>query len=466
MNKTPKNLPEPLPSFIGKLTLQDQFIEHDVNPMALIDQRYIESIPSMTKNLFKVMCNRCGNQTQSLIGKIDCKRCDRTHSYCKKCIQMGRVLECTPMYQWIGPQFTYPPQMNACNWDGTLTNAQQRAADRATQSVIEKSNLLIWGVCGAGKTEMLFPAITKAIELGERICLATPRSDVVRELTPRFQEVFPTISIQSLYAGSENVFEGAQLTISTTHQLIHYSHTFDTMIIDEVDAFPYHGDDMLPFVTHRAVKKNSTTIYLTATPRKDDVTNMKNGTLPFVFVPRRYHGIDLPVPTFQLSFQLQSSLQVGKLPPSFYQWLQQRTKKERQLLIFVPTILLAEKILRHTQASLVKEKAALSEERVTFVHAKDDTRKEKVHQFREKQLDVLITTAILERGVTFPSIDVAIIDAGHEVFDEAALVQIAGRAGRSKDDPSGEVVFFHDGKSRAMVQAKKSIIKMNNMKEL
>src|SRR5699024_5876794 len=183
--------------------------------------------------------------------------------------------------------------------------------------------------------------------------------------------------------GSEHVFEGAQLTISTTHQLIHYSHTFDTMIIDEVDAFPYHGDDMLPFVTHRAVKKNSTTIYLTATPRKDDVTNMKNGTLPFVFVPRRYHGIDLPVPTFQLSFQLQSSLQVGKLPPSFYQWLQQRTKKERQLLIFVPTISLAEKILRHTQASLVKEKAALSEERVTFVHAKDDTRKEKVHQFRE-----------------------------------------------------------------------------------
>ncbi len=464
MNKTPQNIPGHLASFIGKVALKDQLIEHDLNPSELINQQYIESMPSMTKGLFKIICNRCGNQTRSLFGKIDCKRCDRTHSYCKKCIQMGRVLECTPLYKWIGPQFTYPPQMNACNWDGTLTNAQQQAANRATQSVIEHSNLLIWGVCGAGKTEMLFPAITKAIELGERICLATPRSDVVRELTPRFQEVFPNISLQSLYAGSENVFEGAQLTLSTTHQLIHYYHTFDTMIIDEVDAFPYHGDDMLPFVTHRSVKKKSTTIYLTATPRKEDVTDMRNGKLPFVFVPRRYHGVDLPVPTFQLSFNLQSSLQIGKLPPSFYQWLQQRTKKERQLLIFVPTISLAEKILSHTQEVLVKEKAALIEERVSFVHAKDDTRKEKVHKFREKQLDVLITTAILERGVTFPAIDVAIIDAGHEVFDEAALVQIAGRAGRSKHDPFGEVVFFHDGKSRAMVQAKKSIIKMNKMK--
>lgn len=463
MNKTPQNIPQHLTPFIGKLILKDQLIEHGLTPSELIKQQYIQSIPSMTKRLFKVVCNRCGNQNRSLFGKIDCTRCDAIHSYCRKCIQMGRVLECMPMYTWVGPQFTYKPKMNACDWDGTLTSAQQHAADRAIQSVIEKNNLLIWGVCGAGKTEMLFPAITKAIELGERICLATPRSDVVRELTPRFQEVFPNISIQSLYAGSENVFEGAQLTLSTTHQLIHYYHTFDTMIIDEVDAFPYHGDDMLPFVTHRSVKDKSTTIYLTATPRKEDVTDMKNGKLPFVFVPRRYHGVDLPVPTFQLTFNLQSSLQVGKLPPSFYQWLQQRKKKERQLLIFVPTISLAEKVLAHTQASLVKEKAALSKERVAFVHAKDDTRKEKVHAFREDKLDVLITTAILERGVTFPGIDVAIIDAGHEVFDEAALVQISGRAGRSKHDPTGEVVFFHDGKSRAMVRAKMSIIKMNEM---
>ncbi|QGS69179.1 hypothetical protein CV093_15140 [Oceanobacillus sp. 143] len=78
-----------------------------------------------------------------------------------------------------------------------------------------------------------------------------------------------------------------------------------------------------------------------------------------------------------------------------------------------------------------------------------------------KELYVLITTTILERGVTFPSVDVAILDAGHVVFDEAALVQIAGRAGRSADDPTGEVIFFHDGKTEAMVQAIKSIKMMN-----
>src|SRR5699024_11776304 len=78
-----------------------------------------------------------------------------------------------------------------------------------------------------------------------------------------------------------------------------------------------------------------------------------------------------------------------------------------------------------------------------------------------KEIFILLTTTILERGVTFPSVDVAVLDAGHDVFDEAALVQIAGRAGRSPDDPDGEVVFFHDGKTESIVDAVRSIKTMD-----
>lgn len=92
---------------------------------------------------------------------------------------------------------------------------------------------------------------------------------------------------------------------------------------------------------------------------------------------------------------------------------------------------------------------------------RDQNREEKINQFREKKLHALITTTILERGVTFPSVDVVVLGAGHEVFNEAALVQIAGRAGRSADDPSGEVIFFHDGKTYAMEKARQMILDMN-----
>ncbi|HLR15205.1 MAG TPA: DEAD/DEAH box helicase [Bacillota bacterium] len=374
---------------------------------------------------------------------------------------MGRVLQCSPLYGWIGPSFMYTPPTTICTWDGTLTRYQQQAADRALEAVTNGTNVLIYGVCGSGKTEILFPAIAQSIKQGKRVCLATPRSDVVRELTPRLQEVFPTISIQSLYAGSKHLHDVAQLTISTTHQLIHYYQSFDTMIIDEVDAFPYHGEPMLPYVTSRAVKPTGSTIYITATPRKEQLRAMKAKKLPYVFVSRRYHGHDLPVPTFRLAHTLQSSLQSRKLPPAFYRWMRTRKNPSRQLLIFVPTVSLAEELMSHTIEAFRSEKWITSKEKISFVHAADVDRKEKVEQFREKQLTVLITTSILERGVTFPSIDVAIIDAGHTVFDEAALIQIAGRAGRSAQDPTGEVVFFHDGKTRDMYRAIQSIRQMN-----
>jgi competence protein ComFA len=74
---------------------------------------------------------------------------------------------------------------------------------------------------------------------------------------------------------------------------------------------------------------------------------------------------------------------------------------------------------------------------------------------------VLLTTTILERGVTIPNIDVAVIGSEDRVFTESALVQIAGRAGRSSEFPTGDVTFFHYGKTSEMVKARNQIFNMN-----
>ena len=73
----------------------------------------------------------------------------------------------------------------------------------------------------------------------------------------------------------------------------------------------------------------------------------------------------------------------------------------------------------------------------------------------------MLTTTILERGVTIPRLHVAVVGAEEEIFTESALVQIAGRVGRSVDFPTGEVIFFHYGKTRAMIKALKQIKSMN-----
>ncbi|WP_246187729.1 DEAD/DEAH box helicase [Ornithinibacillus caprae] len=371
-------------------------------------------------------------------------------------------MECEPLYECSGESFHWPRHEAPCSWDGTLTEVQQQAADRIVHAVKNNEReLLVWAVCGAGKTEMLFQGISEALKDGKRICIATPRADVVRELKPRIQQAFAKVSVQALYGGSKDKDGTAQVILATTHQLLRFKHAFDLLIIDEIDAFPFHKDTSLPFAANRAKKDIHTTIYLTATPRQHHRLQIAFNKLPHIFVPIRYHGHPLPVPSTKMCYSLKKPLTKYMPPRSFMNWIKQRKNQSRQILIFVPTIKMAEKMKENLQKILIADNMIKDPKEIDFVHAEDPKREEKVQQFRAKLLRVLLTTTILERGVTFPSVDVGVLDSGDKVFDEAALVQIAGRAGRSSDDPTGEVVFFHDGRTDAMVQAIQSIKKMN-----
>ena len=448
--------------YAGKRLLRSEIPLSHHHFQSALRQQYFQPINPFKKSLFRTTCNRCGNQKQSLLGTIPCKRCNREHKYCRKCIQMGRVLECESLYEWIGPEPVRTKWMNPLAWEGTLTSLQEEASHQVIETVQGKQReILVWAVCGAGKTELLFSGIAQALQLGQRICIATPRADVVRELLPRFQKAFPHVSVEGLYGGSSEKSGHSQLILATTHQLLRFHQAFDCMVIDEVDAFPYHHDPMLPYVVSRAVKSTHALIYLTATPRQDLIKRVVSRELPVQFIPRRFHGYPLPVPQLTLSPTLAKTLKQKQTPNAFEKWLQTRNHPQRQLLIFVPTISLLHDLEAPIRALLLSLGVITQPNAFQTVHADDATREEKVLHFRRGDIQVLLTTTILERGVTFPSIDVFIIDAGHTVFDEAALIQIAGRAGRSKTDPDGEVIYLHTGKTRAMILAVRSIKKMN-----
>ena len=64
-----------------------------------------------------------------------------------------------------------------------------------------------------------------------------------------------------------------------------------------------------------------------------------------------------------------------------------------------------------------------------------------VEEFRNKEITMLVSTTILERGVTFPFVDVFVLESNHRLFTKSALVQISGRVGRSKERPTGTITF-------------------------
>ncbi|MGZ0051785.1 hypothetical protein [Brevibacillus gelatini] len=56
-----------------------------------------------------------------------------------------------------------------------------------------------------------------------------------------------------------------------------------------------------------------------------------------------------------------------------------------------------------------------------------------------------------------------VVGAEAPVFDEASLVQIAGRVGRSFDDPAGTVLFLQAERAQAPRLAVRQITRMNQL---
>ncbi|WP_374702646.1 DEAD/DEAH box helicase [Bacillus sp. V33-4] len=405
---------------------------------------------TMTKNSAK--CMRCGNSDTRLFAKFPCARCGEECLYCRKCIMMGRITACTPLVSWTGPDPNFESVQSALLWTGALSEGQSAASTKVIEAVNRNEELLVWAVCGAGKTEVLFAGINEALIEGKRVCVATPRTDVVLELTPRFKKVFPSIEIASLFGGSEDRHLQSQLTISTTHQLLRFYNAFDTMILDEVDAFPYSVDETLQHAVTQSRKPASSMIYLTATPNETWQAQCLAGKRAFVTIPARYHRHPLPVPEFSWCGNWKKLMNKGRLPENVLLWLKNRLDSNKQALLFFPSIDSMEKIL-----PILRKLNA----NIQAVHAEDPQRKEKVQAMRDGRVPILLTTTILERGVTFPNVDVAVLGAEERIFTESALVQIAGRVGRSAEFPDGNITFFHYGKTEEMVKARKQIIKMN-----
>ena len=436
-----------------KLLLQE--IPHAID---LIHQHYEHGFITYHKGITKqnkyYKCERCANTEKYLFASHVCAKCHEQCVYCRHCLTMGKVNECTPLLTWSGPPIKYNERDRVLTWKGQLSPGQQHASKKIVAKVGLPETLLVWAVCGAGKTEILFEGINKAIEQGQNVLIATPRSDVVHELTPRIKAVFPNIKVLSLFGGSEDRGKSGQLIIATTHQLLRYENHFDFVVIDEVDAFPFSFDPMLKHAAKQAAKSTATTILLTATPDKALQKKVAKGELAVAKIPKRYHGFPLPVPKLQWSGNWRKLLKKGQVPIQVTDWLEARVETKQQVFLFVPSIAVLQELVPILQKQF---------QRLEGVHSEDPARRDKVQKFRNNEIQFLVTTTILERGVTVANVAVAVYGADDDVFTESALVQISGRAGRSADYPTGDIVFFHYGKTEAMLDAVEHIEQMNEM---
>lgn len=461
------------------------FLSALAEPMAYVQAGYIYGYLLLEQGISKqkgrlwlrskdnYQCHRCGGDAQHMV-VTDCLFCGQECPYCEQCLTMGRSRFCSVTVRSAstverqivpyGEEETLEPFLSP--WG--LSEIQAEASGQAllflkgnelkslNKSPGSSGRFLIWAVTGAGKTEMIFPMIQYTVSRGGRVVVATPRRDVVLELKPRLEKAFAPTPVVTLYGGSDQRWDVAPITIATTHQLLRFERAFDLVIIDELDAFPYHNNPMLQYAAEKVCKTDGATILLSATPPAQLQKAAARRQLPHVKVTARYHRHPLPVPGLIAMPPLRQQLQKATISSKITQKMMESIQRGAQLFVFVPKIYMVEpltELLNKTFPQVVTQGTS----------SKDEHRAQKVMDFRAKQTRILVTTTILERGVTIPKSDVMILDADEPIFDSAALVQMAGRAGRSADDPAGSVYFAAKEKTRAQVDAIRKIKSMNSI---
>lgn len=409
----------------------------------LITAKTFSMKESMSMESGKQYCNRCFQE----VAKTNLLPNGKT--YCRFCIAFGRVESESQLYYFAPQAF---PKGDYLSWNGQLTPYQEKISEFLLGNYLNKKNSLVHAVTGAGKTEMIYKLIESVINQGGWVCFTSPRVDVCIDIKNRLVRDF-SCPITIMYGGSEE-YRPAPLIVSTTHQLLKFYRAFDLLIIDEVDAFPFLGNVVLNKATQSCLKEEGKVVCLTATSTNELEQKVSDGHYEKIRLSRRFHNHPLVVPKFQLIYPLSKQFEKNKFPNLLSNLISQQRQTAFPLLIFYPLITEGEKFTKILQKAFPKEKIA-------FVSSKSDDRKEKIDAFKKRQIDILVTTTILERGVTFPEVDVYVILANHKLFTSSSLIQIAGRVGRSVSRPSGQLLFIHEGVSLQMKKARKQIIEMN-----
>jgi competence protein ComFA len=150
------------------------------------------------------------------------------------------------------------------------------------------------------------------------------------------------------------------------------------------------------------------------------------------------------------------------LPIEYGEFLKETCgEADSRILVFVPTVAQAQPTSIRV-SRLLGELRSGGDAACDFSHANDPAREHKIDQFRQGKIRVLVTTSILERGVTIPHLHVIVNHADHPVFDWAALVQMAGRAGRSSEHPLDRVLFVAGTTSGEVKRAVRHIRQLND----
>mgnify|MGYP000993597297 CR=1 FL=1 len=317
-----------------------------------------------------------------------------------------------------------------------LTSAQKRVWQEIKNDLSGgvTMNRLIQGDVGSGKTIIAALALLLAAKNGFQGSFMVPTEVLAKQHYESLQELYAPYGIRvSLLVGSMTAREKRDVyhmikshetdVIVGTHALIQEKVEYDNLALVITDEQHRFGVKQREALSNKGIQPHVLVMSATPIPR----------TLAIIL----YGDLDISVidelPANRLS--IKNCVVNSGYRPVAYRFIEKEILSGRQAYVICPMVeesevIEAENVIEYTD----KLKEALSDTiQVEYLHGKMKAREknEIMERFKKNEIQILVSTTVIEVGVNVPNATVIMIENA-ERFGLAGLHQLRGRVGRGK----------------------------------
>lgn len=336
-----------------------------------------------------------------------------------------------------------------------LTKAQNRALDEIIQDMNSDKimNRLVQGDVGSGKTVVALLALANCVLNGYQGALMAPTEILAGQHYISLTESLKDFGINvGLLIGSltkkqkdtvlEQIKNNEIDILIGTHALIEDKVEFNNIglvITDEQHRFGVMQRSKLSMKG-----ANPDILVMTATPIPRTLALILYGDLDISIIDELPPGRQ-PIETF--------AIEKNKRDRAYNNLVRREVEAGRQVYIVCPLVEESEAIEAKSAVELVEELRAeyFQDLRLGLLHGKmkSSEKDEVMGRFKNKEIDILVSTTVIEVGVNVPNATLMIIENA-ERFGLAQLHQLRGRVGRGSH--KSYCVLIYDSKTEVCRQ--------------
>ncbi len=318
-----------------------------------------------------------------------------------------------------------------------LTGAQNRIIKEIFSDMESDSpmNRLVQGDVGSGKTIVAFLAMFAAMENGYQVALMAPTEILAEQHFKNAKGFFEGAGYEvDLLVGSlraaekrkvqEKIKDGKINAVIGTHAVIQDAVEFEKLGLAVIDEQHRFG------VVQRAKLKesghNPDILVMTATPIPRSLAMTVYGDLDVSIIDEFPPG-RTPIKTVVVGEDKRKGV---------YRGIEREIELGRQVYVVYPLIEESEKVDLKAATKMYDElrKKIFPQYEIGLIHGKikPDEKEEIMGNFAEGEIDILVSTTVIEVGVDVPNASLMIIEHA-ERFGLSQLHQLRGRVGRGAE---------------------------------